>query len=188
MTKPESSLIAELPRLALSVRQPWAWAIVAGHKKIENRSAGSIAAGKMTLGPICIHAASGLKQDEFQWGYWRLQRHGVACPRPETLPRSAIVGIAEVTAIIDSSDSEWFGGPMGLVLDNARAIDPIPAKGALGYFEWQKGGDFAPVVPWMRNFDPMTARPEQPNLFNDLPVSFRADPTRPGRRSPKSET
>lgn len=30
-----------LPRKALSVRQPWAWAIIFGGKPIENRSAGA---------------------------------------------------------------------------------------------------------------------------------------------------
>ena len=36
-----------LPPLALSVRQPWAWAIIFGGKTIENRSLGSIRAGRM---------------------------------------------------------------------------------------------------------------------------------------------
>lgn len=173
--------MTDLPSLALSVRQPWAWAIVAGHKPIENRSAGAIRSGNMHPGRICIHAATGLKQDEFQWGHWRLEKHGVACPRPETLVRGAIVGVVDVVDIIDRSDSEWFGGAMGLVLKNAIQIDPIPAKGALGYFWWERGTDVAPVLPWMRSFDPLTAAPEAPGLFDDLPLSFKKTPRRPGR-------
>lgn len=177
----------DLPPLALSIRQPWAWAIVAGHKPIENRSAGSIRAGNMGLGRICIHAATGLKQDEFQWGHWRLGKHGVACPRPETLLRGAIIGTVDVVDIIDRSDNEWFGGQMGLVLENATPTDPIPAKGALGYFAWKEAGDFAPVLPWMRAFDPMTAMQEAPSLFDDLPLSFKDTPTRPGRKDAASK-
>ena len=170
----------DLPPIALSVRQPWAWAIVAGHKPIETRSAGSIRAGRMTVGPICIHAAKGLTRKEFDWGYWRLDKHGVQCPRPEDLPRSAIIGVVDVVEIIDQSDSEWFGGQMGLVLENAIAIDPIPAPGALGYFEWEAGGDLAPNVPWMQKFDPQKQE-QQASLFDGLPLGFKETPRRPGR-------
>lgn len=172
----------ELPTLALSVRQPWAWAIIAGHKPIENRSAAAIRSGNMTCGSICIHAATGLKQDEFQWGYWRLGKHGVSCPRPEELHRGAIIGTVDVIGIVDQSDSEWFGGAMGLVLDNPRSVEPIPAKGALGYFPWTPQGTCAPALPWMAAFDPMTAQPDQRSLFDALPLEFRNTPTRPTRR------
>jgi hypothetical protein len=175
--------MTDLPSLALSVRQPWAWAIVAGHKKIENRSGGAIRSGNMRTGRICIHAAAGLKRDEFHWGYWRLARHGVQCPRPEDLPRGAIIGTVEVVDIIDQSDSEWFGGPMGLVLQHAQMVDPIPAKGALGYFPWKPGGACAATLPWMQSFDPMTSTSDQPTLFDDLPVAFASDPTRPRRKN-----
>ncbi len=171
-----------LPRLALSVRQPWAWAIIAGHKPIENRTAGAIRSGNMRPGRICIHADAGLQQDEFLWGYWRLGKHGVACPRPETLPRGAIIGTVEVTEIIDRSESEWFGGPMGLVLRDPVAIEPIPAQGALGYFEWVPGGALAKRLAWMHKFDPVTATPDAPGLFDDLPMDFKDTPRRPGRR------
>lgn len=172
----------DLPRLALSVRQPWAWAIIHGGKVIENRSLGAIRAGRMRPGRICIHAASGMKEDEFRYGHWRLLQHGVACPRPEALPRSAIIGTVEVTEIVTASDSEWFGGEAGLVLKNPVAIDPIPAAGALGYFEWQAGGDLAPVKPWMTRFDSPSSG--QPSLFPDNAPTFRDAPPKPwGRKS-----
>ncbi len=174
--------MTDLPRLALSVRQPWAWAIVAGHKPIENRSAASIRAGRMGLGPVAIHAAAGLKEAEFQWGAWRLALHGVTCPRPETLARSAIIGVVDVVAIVDQSDSEWFGGDHGLVLENARAVDPIPAKGALGYFEWVESGELAKPMAWMQRFDMLSAEPAQLGLFEDLEMSFAETPQRPRRK------
>ncbi|MEO0456810.1 MAG: hypothetical protein AAF152_09535 [Cyanobacteria bacterium P01_A01_bin.114] len=79
---PATSAPADLPRIALSVRQPSAWAIIAGHKPIENRSLGSIRAGRMHPRRIALHAAAGLKEEEFRYLYWRLERHGVACPHP----------------------------------------------------------------------------------------------------------
>ncbi|MEM9552083.1 MAG: hypothetical protein AAGA05_12970 [Pseudomonadota bacterium] len=171
--------MSELPHLALSVRQPWAWAILHGGKIIENRSAGAIRSGGMTTGTICLHAASGMTEAEYQWGVWRLQRHGVTAPRPDSLPRRAIIGTVEVVDIIDRSDSEWFGGEMGLVLENPRAIDPIPAKGKLGYFEWNAGGSLAPVLPWMRAYDRPGGDDGTLPLFPDLDQSFRTDPSKP---------
>ncbi|MGR3501836.1 hypothetical protein [Pseudaestuariivita sp.] len=171
----------DLPPLALSVRQPWAWAIVAGHKPIENRSAGAIRAGGMTRGWVCIHAATGLKQDEFQWGHWRLAKHGVTCPRPETLVRGAIIGVVEVVDIIDRSDSEWFGGACGLVLENAREITPIPAPGALGYFAWHEAGEVAKPLPWMLRYDRPNGDAATGDLFAGLAPSFAETPQRPGK-------
>ncbi|MEM8553958.1 MAG: hypothetical protein AAGF71_03925 [Pseudomonadota bacterium] len=103
---------------------------------IENRSLGAIRSGNMVPGVICLHAAQGLRQDEYRWGAWRLGEHGVRCPDPMHLVRGAIIGTVEVTGIITQSDSEWFGGEAGLTLANPVALtDPIPCPGALGYFK-----------------------------------------------------
>ncbi|MGP1355774.1 hypothetical protein [Roseicyclus sp.] len=56
-----------LPPIALSVRQPSAWAIIHGGKDVENRSLGAIRAGRMGPGRIAIHAASGMKQAEYAY-------------------------------------------------------------------------------------------------------------------------
>ncbi|MEL7116791.1 MAG: hypothetical protein AAGP08_14625, partial [Pseudomonadota bacterium] len=162
----------QLPRLALSVRQPWAWAILFGGKVIENRSLGAIRAGRMTPGVICLHAATGMTEKEFRWGQWRLDKHGVRCPPPADLPRGAIVGTVEVTGIITDNDSEWFGGQAGLTIAHPRPIDPIPAKGALGYFEWSRQGALAAPVSWMRRYETL-------GLFPDDPPSFETAPPKP---------
>lgn len=163
----------DLPRLALSVRQPSAWAIIHGGKDIENRSKGSIRAGRMTPGTICIHAAIGLKEDEYRYIAWRMQEIGVRCPPPADLPRGVIIGLVDVVEIIDQSESPWFGGDAGLRLENPRALDhPIPAKGELGYFEWHEVGALAAPLPWMRKYEPS-------GLFEDLPLSFSEPPRRP---------
>lgn len=173
---------ADLPRLALSVRQPWAWAILHGGKVIENRTMGAIRAGGMTTGTICLHAASGMKEEEYRWGVWRLQKHGqTTTPRPDALVRRAIIGVVDVVEIITESDSEWFGGKAGLVLENPRAIDPIPAPGALGYFEWAAGGALEKPLPWMLRYDRPSGDAQTGSLFPDLEQSFREVPQRPGR-------
>ncbi|MEL6958631.1 MAG: hypothetical protein AAGL89_06720 [Pseudomonadota bacterium] len=170
--------MTDLPPLALSVRQPWAWAIIHGGKVIENRSAGSIRAGGMDCRRIAIHAASAMKEKEYRWGAWRLERHGVRCPRPDALVRGAIIGAVDVVDIISESDSEWFGGQMGLVLEDPVPCDPIPAAGALGYFEWQRSHEFAPLVPWMMSWDRPNGDAATLDLFDDHP-RYRSPPDRP---------
>lgn len=174
-----------LPPVALSVRQPWAWAILHGGKVIENRSAGSIRAGKMDCRTIALHAASAMTEDEYKWGAWRLAQHGQTCPRPDALPRGAIIGQVDVVDIISESDSEWFGGQMGLVLENPVACTPIPCTGALGYFEWQPGKALAPTLPWMRRYDRPNGDAQTGDLFADT-LSFATPPPKPFGSKSKS--
>ena len=182
-----SECAEQLPDVALSVRQPWAWAIIYGGKVIENRSLGSIRSGGMIPRRICIHAASGMTQDEYRWGVWRLHRHGVACPAPAKLPRGAIIGTVDVVDIVTESDSEWFGGQAGLRLADPAPIDPIPSKGALGYFKWARADSFARPLPWMARYEPSAGN--APSLFADLPLQFAETPRKPfGPQDSSSET
>ncbi len=144
--------MTDLPSIALSVRQPWAWAIVMGFKGIENRNRFAISKGDMRPMPIAVHAAQGMTRAEYEDAADTMARIGVACPRPDDLIRGAIVGAVTVTAIVDHHPSPWFTGPRGLVLADARAVEPIPAAGRLGYFEWRAGGMLAPPLPWMRSW------------------------------------
>lgn len=171
-----------LPKLALSVRQPWAWAIIYGGKVIENRSLGSIRAGRMDCRRIAIHAAKGMSEKEYRWGVHKLREHGVQCPLPADLQRSAIIGSIDVVDIIAQSDSPWFGsrpGNHGLVLENPKPCSPIPAKGTLGYFSWEAGEDIAPLAPWMRTYGAPNGDSKTLNLFDDLETSFKESPPKP---------
>lgn len=164
-----------LPPVALSVRQPSAWAIIHGGKDVENRSLGSIRAGRMKPGRIAIHAAIGMTRDEYDYLVWRWQRDGVAVPRPDALPRRAIIGSVEVVEIVTRSDSPWFGGEAGLLLRDPVPCDPVPAGGELGYFEWRAGGALADPLPWMTAWGPAS----DGGLFDALPVQFREAPRKP---------
>ncbi|MBV6656870.1 MAG: hypothetical protein KI785_03785 [Devosiaceae bacterium] len=186
--------VQELPPLALSVRQPWAWAILHGGKVIENRSLGAIRSGGMDCRRIALHAAAGLTEKEYRWGYTKLADHGVRCPPPATLVRGAIIGAVTVVDIISQSDSPWFGksrpGNHGLVLEDPVACAPIAAKGALGYFAWEARDDalIPSPLPWMRKYGSQAAGPEDggkdpdgqpPSLFGDLPFGFKEKPGKP---------
>ncbi|MEO0637809.1 MAG: hypothetical protein AAFY73_14320 [Pseudomonadota bacterium] len=181
-----------LPPLALSVRQPWAWAIIHGGKDVENRSPGSIRAGRMDCRPIAIHAASGMTRQEYEWAVWRLQQDGLTLPRPDDLPRRAIIGMVDVVAIVDSAtkpwcDSPFFGGKAGLALENPRARPPIPATGEIGYFTWRQGGELAPPAPWMTAWDRPSGDSGTLSLFPDDAPHIKTPPKKPWEKKPSEK-
>lgn len=133
---------------AITVKQPWAWAIAAGHKLVENRSRGT-----SYRGTLLIHAGKGWSdrggQDSrvvyasgFSAGLWRT--------------RGAVVAVAQ---LVDSHPDADCCHPWGessytegdgrlrtnvhhLVLEDVRAL-PVPtyARGALGL--WKPSLDLA---------------------------------------------
>jgi len=146
----EPGLVA-IPSIALSVRQPWAWAIIHAGKDIENRSWQAAKKGGMRGGRIAIHAAKGLTQAEYYWAAEFMQGIGVKCPLPADLQRGGVIGAVDVVGIVSSSSSPWFFGPRGLVLRNPQPCAYVPAVGSLGYFSWLPADP--PITPepalWM---------------------------------------
>jgi len=123
-----------LPKLALSIRQPWAWAIINAGKDIENR-------GWHTSfrGPVCIHAAKGMTKAEYNEfeGAFGFDLRG-NYPEPDGFDRGGIVGVATITACVKNHPSKWFFGAWGFVLADVSPVKFIPVKGALGFFDWRK--------------------------------------------------
>jgi hypothetical protein len=112
----------------LSVRQPWAWLIIAGHKDIENRTWYTRPSGK-----IGIHA--GLNRTELPGMIALVEReYGIVVPEQE-LVFGAVIGTADMVECVVESKSRWFEGPYGFVLKNPkRFAKPIPASGKIGFF------------------------------------------------------
>tara|TARA_R110002126_G_scaffold290704_4_gene448315 strand:- start:16387 stop:16839 length:453 start_codon:yes stop_codon:yes gene_type:complete len=142
-----------LPERALSIRQPWVWAILNAGKRIENRPRRF-----NYRGPICLHASMTMGRDEissYRWcagdvAAWHTHKPVSTrqarekppsvddlCPIYDDLPRGGIIGTAEIVDCIEQSDDPWFFGPFGLVLKNVQPVPFIPVKGALGLFRWQ---------------------------------------------------
>lgn len=115
---------------ALSILQPWAWLIVRGLKDIENRNWPT-----HYRGPFLVHAGKGFDKD-FDW---MMAEDLLQAPMPapsffDNL-RGGIVGRAEITGCVTSSDSPWFFGPHGFTLANARPLPFLPYRGERGFFE-----------------------------------------------------
>ena len=105
----------------ITIKQPWAWAIIFGGKDIENRSWPTT-----YRGPLLVHAGA-----SYRMNAW-LPR-GVRPPDREKLDFSAIIGVVDLVDVVERSRSRWFEGEYGFVLRNPRALSrPVPCKGRLG--------------------------------------------------------
>lgn len=173
---------ATLPEFALSVRQPWAWAIIHAGKDVENRSAPAIRNMGHCTCPVAIHAAKGMTKEEYVDAYDFMRGLGILCPPPGALLRGGIIGRVDIDRLVTSSASPWFFGPRGLVLRNAAACEFIPSIGALGLFLWKPAD--ASIVPapakWMLpqsdgDQPPPVERKATADLFQQLTNSHRPE-------------
>ena len=114
---------------ALSVRQPWAWLIVNGHKDVENRTRRYHFTGR-----LLIHASKVMTPDDYATAHSIAELQGVTLPPPDQLWRGGIVGEVTVTGTVTHSTSPWFFGPYGMALKDAKPLPVEPCKGALGFF------------------------------------------------------
>lgn len=144
-------MISDLPDIALSVRQPWAWAIIHAGKPVENRDWRRPNPGLKFRGRVAIHASKGMTRDEYLQAASFMVTLGIVCPPARDLLRGGIVGSVEVVDVVSSYDSPWFFGPRGLVLAAAEPCAFIPSVGALGFFRWKpkEGGGAEPPARWM---------------------------------------
>ena len=107
---------------AISIHQPWAWAIVEGIKRVENRTL-----FQTTRGRILIHATQ--------------KRVSAHLPRevPDDLPQGAIIGRVEIVHCIHISQmtetDPLATGPYCMILESPIKCDPIPWKGQQGIFD-----------------------------------------------------
>ncbi|MDD2794393.1 ASCH domain-containing protein [Acidocella sp.] len=113
--------------IALSIRQPWAWLIVNGHKDLENRDWPTKFRGR-----VLIHTGKkyddGFTTDARGWPWAFIDP-------PQHFDLGGIIGEAEIVDCITASSSPWFQGPYAFVLRNAKPLPFVPYRGKLGFFE-----------------------------------------------------
>lgn len=120
-SEPKSPLArwsAELEALpALSLKQPWAWLVVSGHKDIENRS------WKTTYrGSLLIQASSSSPAVTHEYIY---EHYEVRVP--DELKLGGIIGLVDVVDCVKRHPSKWkFSGRLGLDSRESPAA-PVPA-------------------------------------------------------------
>ncbi|MCI0703585.1 MAG: ASCH domain-containing protein [Planctomycetia bacterium] len=126
---------------AVSIHQPWAWAILHAGKNVENRTWRT-----HHRGPLLIHAARSRKSyDQQDAGMWP-SLYGVELPPWEELTTGAILGVVDVVDCVEigldgdlgeHSASVWaLEGMYGWVLANPRAFTAsVPRRGAQMLFD-----------------------------------------------------
>jgi len=118
---------------ALSVRQPWAWAIIEGHKRIVNRTwyPGDLS------GDFAIHAPSVFEAETYTT--LTLTFPEIDWPKPARFKYGGIIGLVSYGGSIHGGQSAtadpWFTGPYGWMLSNPRRLPFIECKGALGLWD-----------------------------------------------------
>jgi len=131
---------------ALTILQPWATLVAIGAKKIETRS---WATGYR--GPLAIHAGRSLKfitladQEPFKKHLWA----GDRCDMPigAIVATCDLIGVYKIVFFSDldvSLPERLFGdftiGRYVWMMENMKKLEsPIPAKGAMGLWEWKEG-------------------------------------------------
>lgn len=107
---------------ALTVRQPWAWAILHAGKDIENRVWATQHRGLLAIHAAARHARGADHELARILGVERL---------PVELPYGAIVGVVDVVACRRDSASPWAApGVWHWVLANPRPLpQPVPCRG-----------------------------------------------------------
>lgn len=156
---------------AITVRQPWAWALVHGGKDVENRVRNIAGAYR---GPVAIHA--GLAWSEAGADDWNVKRAtrsvelGYRADDGETwavdmvepdearFVTGAIIGVVNLWAVHQAQPhccpnrgAQPFGSPWAmadhwhLCVNDAKPLStPIPAKGRLGL--WRVADDLAEQI------------------------------------------
>ena len=122
---------------AITVRQPYAWAIIEAGKDIENRDWPT-----NIRGPVAIHAAKGMTATEYD-----SEGNFIAgiifsklstidrIPKSDDLVKGAIIGVVDIVDCLPDSASPWFVGNYGFVLKNPRKLEvPIPCNGKLSFW------------------------------------------------------
>lgn len=146
---------------AITIIQPWATLIAIGEKKFETRSWAT-----KHRGPLAIHAGKRVDKEECMREPFKfvLAKHGYTA---DNLPTGAIVALSNMTNCYKVSRSSGEDGPVWLDIEGrtlcwagkllqeyyfgdysdgrfaweqagVRQIEPIPAKGQQGLWNWSE--------------------------------------------------
>lgn len=111
----------------ITLHQPWASALAAGVKDVENRPQ------RTTIrGAFLIHAGTQLWEDDVEF----VHRHAPGLiVDPDALPYGAIIGVANLVDVVFDSRSPWaFPGKAHWEVEDAALLTPVRASGRQGWW------------------------------------------------------
>lgn len=136
MTGTVKSSGASLPTKALSLKQPWVWAVLNG-KDIENRKWNTYFRGS-----FWIHASGTMSRRYYLEAKEFIEERGLVVPAPSELPRSGIIGRATLDWVIPkmaNPSRKWhMSDQYGFVLTNIVEVPFTPCLGALNFWDVPK--------------------------------------------------
>lgn len=119
---------------AISIRQPWAWAILNAGKDIENRTFRT----KMN-GTVAVHSSQTMSRPYYEESVAEIKKRAprVKVPPYEAMSQGAIIGLVDIIGCEAKTKSKWHNrGYYGFVLANPRVLRrPIPCRGWLNFWE-----------------------------------------------------
>lgn len=122
---------------ALSIRQPWAWLIVHGHKDLENRTWPTTFRGE-----LLVHASKTMSRRYYEQTCEDLFRMGIlpdGTPAFEALDLGGFVGTTRIVDCQLEHPSAWKQeGSYGFVLRDSQPMPFVPYVGRLGFFNVPK--------------------------------------------------
>lgn len=118
---------------ALTLIQPWAWAITTLGKRVENR--GWKPPARIIGQRIAIHAGKSFDneaaedlREEFGFG-------AIVCTQGAIVATAVISHVVEFAMDLPRDQQIWFFGRYGWVLDDVRPVDGPRIQGKLGLWE-----------------------------------------------------
>jgi hypothetical protein len=119
---------------AITLRQPWAFAVMMGAKAIENRTWNT-----SHRGPLVIHAGRSVEHHLVDDVLARVAaarhlQHGRVRQLWRDYCVSGFVATATLHGVTRESEDPWFAGPYGWLLKDLRPIRPVQARGRQGIF------------------------------------------------------
>lgn len=135
---------------ALTVWQPWAWAIAAGLKQVENRGwkpfslrPGDVLGIHAALRPVDVHHLASVRENAV--------RAGRGLEVPSTFMHGALIAVATYVGVVTSREALsvdqrcWWVGPFGWVLRDVRPLPkPLEVRGQQGI--WAVPGELVHQV------------------------------------------
>ena len=113
---------------ALTVKAPWAWAIIHGGKEVENRTWVT-----SYRGPLAIHASAGCARKYYEWGRDWMGAIDVQTPALDTLPRGCVIGTVELLDCVRDASSLWaMPDSWHWILSAPKPCQPRFVRGSLG--------------------------------------------------------
>jgi len=113
---------------ALTIKQPWAWAIIHAGKNVENRTWHTD-----YRGPLAIHAGLAAARAYHAWAQGWMAAIGVEAPELDELSRGCVLGTVELVDCVRDSGSRWaMPDCWHWVLTNPRPCEPRFVRGSLG--------------------------------------------------------